>query len=171
MIDYNSWGSTKGNTGKWLGAKGSFLEGGIRVPAIISMPDVIPKGEDRDQIITNMDFVPTILEMINYGTQKLAFDGKSLVSLFSDHKSSEIHNYLFFQWQNRWMVRRGEWKLFHNLNLAKEEAQETQKFFLASLNDNEPEKYNYAQDKSDIVNELMNAYEIWNKEVFLESGI
>ena len=82
-----------------------------------------------------------------------------------------LHDYLFFQWQNRWMVRRGEWKLFYNLRLPKEEAQETQNLFLASLNDSEPEKYNYAQDKGNIVDQLKNAYESWKKEVFLDTGI
>lgn len=168
----NNYGAHGGGgyTGKWIGAKGSFLEGGIRVPAIISMPDVIPEGEERHQVITNMDFLPTILEMINYSGQELMFDGKSLVSLFSDHKSSEVHDYLFFQWQDRWMVRRGEWKLFYDLTLAKEEAEETQNLFLASLNDSEPEKYNYAQDKGNIVDQLKNAYESWKKEVFLDTG-
>jgi arylsulfatase A-like enzyme len=33
-----------GNTGKWRGAKGSFHEGGLRVPAIISYPKKLPRG-------------------------------------------------------------------------------------------------------------------------------
>ena len=41
-----------GNTGKWIGSKGSFLEGGIRVPAIVSCPAKLPKGEVRDQAVT-----------------------------------------------------------------------------------------------------------------------
>ena len=44
-----------GSTGKWIGQKGSFLEGGVRVPAIISYPAKLPKGEVRGQIITAMD--------------------------------------------------------------------------------------------------------------------
>jgi arylsulfatase A-like enzyme len=36
-----------GNTGKWTGHKGTFLEGGIRVPAIISYPAALPSGQVR----------------------------------------------------------------------------------------------------------------------------
>ncbi|MGB1889868.1 MAG: sulfatase-like hydrolase/transferase, partial [Akkermansiaceae bacterium] len=51
-----------GNTGKWIGAKGTFLEGGIRVPAIVSWPAKLPKGTVRDQVITIMDWYPSLLE-------------------------------------------------------------------------------------------------------------
>ncbi len=44
-----------GYTGKWLGHKGNFLEGGVRVPAIISYFARLPRGEVRDQVVTAMD--------------------------------------------------------------------------------------------------------------------
>jgi len=49
-----------GNTGKWRGHKGTFFEGGIRVPAIISFPGRIPEGEVRGQAVTAMDVLPTV---------------------------------------------------------------------------------------------------------------
>ncbi|MFP6900754.1 MAG: sulfatase-like hydrolase/transferase, partial [Opitutales bacterium] len=52
-----------GNTGKWIGHKGTFLEGGVRVPAIISFPAKLPSGQARDQAVTVMDWYPTILEL------------------------------------------------------------------------------------------------------------
>ncbi len=36
-----------GSTGKWIGQKSTFLEGGIRVPAIVSFPGKLPQGEVR----------------------------------------------------------------------------------------------------------------------------
>ena len=59
---YGAYGGG-GNTGKWRGAKGSFLEGGIRMPAVISFPKLIGEGEVRDQAVLNADFFPTILEL------------------------------------------------------------------------------------------------------------
>ncbi|MEM6980869.1 MAG: sulfatase-like hydrolase/transferase [Planctomycetota bacterium] len=51
-----------GYSGKWLGTKASLLEGGIRVPAIVSYPNQFPEGHVRDQLITAMDWLPTIIE-------------------------------------------------------------------------------------------------------------
>jgi arylsulfatase A-like enzyme len=60
-----------GNTGKWRGAKGSFFEGGIRVPAVISYPSEIPANVVRDQAITLADFYPTILGSVRFNTAGL----------------------------------------------------------------------------------------------------
>ena len=54
---YNNWGVEYGAhggggfTGEWAGHKETFYEGGIRVPAIISWPGVIPAGQTRDQAV------------------------------------------------------------------------------------------------------------------------
>jgi len=42
-----------GNSGIWRGAKATYYEGGIRVPAIISYPSILPKGVVRDQAISS----------------------------------------------------------------------------------------------------------------------
>lgn len=45
--------------------KGSYYEGGIRVPLIIRWPGTIPAGSTTDFPVTNMDFYPTIMSIIN----------------------------------------------------------------------------------------------------------
>lgn len=40
--------------------KGSVYEGGIRVPAVIRWPGVLPKGQKTDQLITVHDLFPTL---------------------------------------------------------------------------------------------------------------
>ena len=44
-----------GNAGSYRGAKFSLFEGGIRVPAIVSMPGTIPEGEVRGQMAHGTD--------------------------------------------------------------------------------------------------------------------
>ena len=68
-----------GNAGKWIGHKGTFLEGGIRVPAIISYPAKLPKGAVRDQAITAMDWMPTILDLCDVPKPDVKLDGKSIL--------------------------------------------------------------------------------------------
>jgi len=45
------------------GSKGSVLEGGIRVPALIRLPGRIPEGERSDGFVHFTDWLPTITTM------------------------------------------------------------------------------------------------------------
>lgn len=61
--------------------KGSMYEGGIRVPFIVSGPDVMP-GSVSDVPVTGLDLLPTLAEIAGY-TERLpdAIDGGSLVEV------------------------------------------------------------------------------------------
>jgi arylsulfatase A-like enzyme len=103
-----------GNTGKWIGQKATFLEGGIRVPAIISYPGKLPQGQVRDQIITAMDWFPTVTELC--GTVPMsgapALDGHSLLPVIESADAESPHRgVLHFAWRGDWAVRDGDWKL------------------------------------------------------------
>ena len=80
IITEQSYGGNGGGgfTGKWRGAKGSFLKG-IRVPAVIQQyPKIILQGETRDQAIVNLDILPTICEILDIPKPKNKLDGKSI---------------------------------------------------------------------------------------------
>jgi arylsulfatase A-like enzyme len=49
------------NNWPFSGSKTELLEGGLRVPTIISWPACIPKGRTTEQVAISMDWLPTLL--------------------------------------------------------------------------------------------------------------
>ena len=49
------------DTWPFTGRKTELLEGGLRIPAIISWPARIPAGRVSEQVTANMDWLPTLL--------------------------------------------------------------------------------------------------------------
>ena len=148
-----------GSTGKWIGQKGSFLEGGVRVPAIISYPAKLPKGEVREEIITAMDWFPTVLELcsVQQPSNSPELDGYSLLPLIRSAKAKSKHMTLHFAWGTKWAVREGDWKLIGSGGNAK--------VSLRNLVDAKPEIKDYAKAKPEIVQRLRNLHSAWVKEV------
>ena len=157
-----------GFTGKWRGAKGSFLEGGIRVPAVISYPGHFPENETRDQVVSCMDIFPTICEITGSRLPDRPIDGYSLIPVIESGKARSNHQVLYFQWEDQWAVREGKWKLivrgrdttgkFSN-HPQKEENMESP--YLANLEAADPEAYNYAKEYPELVEKLTNLYQDW----------
>jgi arylsulfatase A len=164
-----------GYTGKWRGAKSGFLEGGIRVPAIVSYPGYFPENETRGQIITVMDFFPTICE-ITGSKPDCNPDGFSLLPVIKSENVPSAHQVLYFQWRDQWAVREGKWKLIVNgrdttgkfsNHEQKEEKMESP--FLVNLDDEQPEDKNFAAEYPEIVNRLTKLYELWSNDVFCKN--
>lgn len=149
-----------GNTGKWIGHKGQFLEGGIRVPAIISYPAKLPQGEVREQMITAMDWYPTVLDLcgVEPGPDWPKLDGHNLLPLIdSPAAESNYKGVLHFAWGNQWAVREGDWKLIGQ----KGKPGGT----LHCLSDARPEVTDHAEAQPGLVRRLDAMHEAWVKEV------
>lgn len=152
--------SGAGNTGKWIGHKGTFLEGGIRLPAMVSFPPKLPQGEVRDQIVTAMDWYPTLLELCGIESKSDAprLDGHSLLPVINSPTSeSGYQGVLHFQWGQNWAVREGDWKLIGkgkkpNLSLHR-------------LTDDNPEVTDYAAEKPQLVARLQALHDKWLTDV------
>ncbi len=152
-----------GNTGKWTGHKGTFFEGGIRVPAIISYTAKLPQGQVRDQAVTAMDWYPTILELCDVKPPTVKLDGRSLLQVIRSETAPSPHPVLYFQWQNKWAMREGDWKLIRH-KAPRETAKE--RFTLHNLADEKPEVKDYAKQEPEKVKHLREMQERWQKEVF-----
>lgn len=143
-----------GNTGKFRGNKGTYFEGGLRVPAIISYPAKLPKGEVRDQAITAADWYPTILELCGVEKPKVKLDGHSVLPLIRDASTPSLHRQLHWAWSKGWAMREGDWKLIGN---------GAKPNFLGNLTDEEPEKKNYLKQMPDLVAKLHQLHKEWAK--------
>jgi len=161
-----------GHTGKWRGAKAGFFEGGVRVPAIISYPGHFPENETRDQIITCMDILPTICEIIGSKVPNYEIDGHSLLPIIASENATSEYEVLYFQWREQWAVRQGKWKLIVNgrdttgkfsTHLQKEEAMESP--YLANLEEENPEEQNHATEHPEVVERLTDLYANWAASV------
>ena len=101
-----------GFAGPYRGAKFSLFEGGIRVPAIISLPGRIPAGRVVDAPCISLDWLPTFLQLANAAPLLPTLEGQSLIPLLEGQTASART----FYWKQgaQWAVRRGPWKLVGN---------------------------------------------------------
>jgi len=80
-------------------------------------------------------------------------------------------------WQNMWAVRKGNWKLIYKGHDTtgkhsnhSELDFEMPEYWLANLNDENPEEINYAKKHPGKVKELLELHETWAEDVFNGSG-
>jgi len=94
------------------GAKGTALEGGNRVPFLMSWPGHIPPGSVIDDPVITLDVLPTFLSAAGLtlpGDRSL--DGVDLMPHMMGHTDGAPHDTLFWKMQWGAAVRAGDWKL------------------------------------------------------------
>ena len=87
------------DTWPFTGKKTELLEGGLRIPAIISWPGRIPRGRTTDQVAISMDWVPTLLAAA--GTvpdSAYPTDGMNLLPLLSGN-ARPVSRKLFWRYK------------------------------------------------------------------------
>lgn len=113
-------GSPPTNNAPLRGGKGNSYEGGCRVPCLIVWPGVTKPGSKCEEVITTIDFYPTLLQMakINPNPAQI-LDGVSIVPLLKGR--SKLHREAIFchfphyvpatqNLPHTW-VRKADWKL------------------------------------------------------------
>ena len=104
------------------GQKGTFLEGGIRVPTIWSWPGRIPAGQVYDKPVLSLDILPTMLaaaggklvpEKAGTGRNKRRiYDGVDLLPFFNQPDGPQPHERFCMRITLRGAVAfDGQWKL------------------------------------------------------------
>jgi arylsulfatase A-like enzyme len=154
-----------GNPGPYRGAKFSLFEGGIRVPAVIRYPNVLPAGETRDQFLTGCDWLPTLAELCEVDLPDVKLDGVSIVDVLASDAPAPRTS---FYWQMgrgknpQWAVRDGRWKLIGNprdttLPQSEREGKEKldEKLFLVDLEADIGEQSNLVDQEPGVCGRLL----------------
>jgi arylsulfatase A-like enzyme len=148
--------------------KGSCYEGGVRVPLIVSWPNVTPAGSECATPVITMDLYPTVLEMTGVAGKGVSpVDGVSLVPLLQ--QSGEIAerplfwhypHYQHYQLEGTTpygAIRRGNWRLI--------EFYDDRPLELYNLNDDSGERTNLAESSPELVSSLRQELHAWLRAV------
>jgi len=101
--------------GDLSGCKGMLLEGGIRVPFVLSWPARIPGGKSADWPVISLDLTPTFLAAADASPLPDA-DGINLLPYLIPHTAKDVpERPIFWRFNTQWAlqdaIRRGPWKL------------------------------------------------------------
>jgi arylsulfatase A-like enzyme len=137
------------------GAKGDLLEGGIRVPAIVRWPGIVPANRVTQQMAITMDWTATILAAAKADADaRQSLDGIDLLPMLKG--SNQLRDRTFF-WRiyNQDAARDGNWKFFRN--------GEVRHLFNLSLDKHE--QADFSQKHPEILQRLMSEFDKWNDQM------
>lgn len=139
------------NNGNIRGGKGSFYEGGVRVPAFFVWPGHIQAGSINNQRAITMDVLPTISDILKFKNNN-PVEGVSLLKILKNSQDSLTERNIFFTrregdvefgGQAIHMVISNNWKLVQNSPYQMYELYNLKKDTLEKQNliNTEPDKY------------------------------
>ncbi|WP_343329233.1 sulfatase [Polaribacter staleyi] len=155
--------------------KGSYYEGGIRVPLIIKWPENIIPNTTSNQIVSNLDFYPTLQQIAQPEKKANLLDGIDLNEIIK--KNALINRDLFFHFpiylqkyskgndgsrdslfrtRPGSVIVSGNWKLHHYF--------EDDALELYNLDNDLGEKNNLADLNPNKANELLKKLETWREK-------
>jgi arylsulfatase A-like enzyme len=94
------------------GSKVSTLEGGIRVPFVVSWKGKLPAGKVYDEPVIQLDFLPTALAAAGVEPKaEWRLDGVNLIPFPTGESAGHPHDVLYWRLGPQLAIRLGDWKL------------------------------------------------------------
>jgi len=149
------------------GSKRTTLEGGIRVPFLVSYPGHVKPGV-YDKPVIQLDLNATALTAAGVGSQPdWKLDGVDLVPFLSGTNAATPHDTLYWRFGQQMAVRQGDYKLVrYDTNadtLTGANGQPTSSAQLYNLSSDIGESKDLAATMPDKLKELQAKWEVWNK--------
>jgi arylsulfatase A-like enzyme len=151
----------------WLAEKkASLLEGGLRVPMVVSWPGVIKSGTTCAVPVTSMDFYPTFVHAAGGSTADITpLEGMDLRPLFRGANKLDRdalywhfpHNRMEVTYCMGSTILEGDWKFYQGYGLTKD--------VLFNLNDDPMERNNVLMNNPELGNRLHGKLDRWLSKV------
>ncbi|MEX2234610.1 MAG: sulfatase [Cyclobacteriaceae bacterium] len=145
--------------------KGHVYEGGIRVPLILNWPQEIQPAQINDNYVSNLDFFPTFLDILEIKSMARKLDGKSMLSTWLNPAATFDRGPVYWHYPHfsnqlgrpAGAIRNGKFKLV--------ESYESGKIELFNLADDVEEKTDLSEKYPEKVKELLSDLRSWQKDV------
>jgi arylsulfatase A-like enzyme len=145
------------------GSKRTTLEGGIRVPFIVSWPGQLKPGAD-DRPVIQLDLHATALAAAGVAAKpEWKLEGVDLLPYLTGQKSEPPHEALYWRFGKQMAIRQGDWKLVR-YDLAAEGQRGESPLKLYNLKDDIGEANDLSAKEPEKVKALQAAWDAWNKQ-------
>jgi arylsulfatase A-like enzyme len=148
------------DTWPFTGKKTELLEGGLRIPAIISWPGHVPRGSTTEQVSISMDWMPTLLAAAGAEPDPAyPTDGMNLLPTLTQ-KAAPIPRKLFWRYKANAQraARVGNYKFLKILNNT----------FLFNVVEDPLERANLKEREKDVYLRLVREWSAWNNTMLPE---
>jgi len=148
------------DTWPFTGKKTELLEGGLRIPAIISWPARIPRRRTTEQVSISMDWVPTLLAAAGASPDPAyPLDGVNLLPTLTQNASPDSRK-LFWRYKANAQraARDGDYKFLKILDNT----------FLFNVVEDPLERANLKERKKDVYQRLAREWYDWNSSMLPE---
>jgi arylsulfatase A-like enzyme len=149
------------DTWPFTGRKTELLEGGLRIPAIISWPERIPMGRSTDQVAISMDWLPTLLAAAaTEPDPAYPSDGMNLMPHLTASGATPVARKLFWRYKAnaQHAMRDGDMKYLKILDNT----------FLFNVVEDPMERANLKERMPDVYSRLTAEWAAWNATMLPE---
>lgn len=139
------------------GGKFSTFEGGINVPFMMKWKGKIPAGIVYNKPVISMDvFASSIAASHTELPHDRVYDGRDLVPYVTGEKNEDPHTALYWKAFHIKAMRKGDWKFIINTR--------DHWALLYNLKNDKSENINLKSVKPDVLKEMLEDFERWDKE-------
>ena len=148
------------DTWPFTGKKTELLEGGLRIPTLISWPTRIPQGRTTEQVAISMDWMPTLLAAAGAQSDpSYPLDGMNLLPTLTQN-AAPVPRKLFWRYKANAQraVRDGDHKFLKILDNT----------FLFNVVEDPLERANLKDRQKDVYQRLVREWDSWNATMLPE---